>query len=97
MVDVRDDGELRQGTTGSDIRKFGRKEIEKPRNVTSFDPPNRMVIQYEQPSDDGGILVPRKRRRHPRYLRHAPQTQRFWRLLDLPGERNESRTEERRR
>lgn len=64
LVDVRDDGELRQGTTGSDIRRFGaqgdRDALERHavRPAQSDGHPVLTAI-----SDDGGILVPGKRRR----------------------------------
>ena len=49
LVDVAYDGELSEGSTGSDTRKMGRKEIVMPWRITSFDPPNRLVVEYERP------------------------------------------------
>jgi hypothetical protein len=49
LVDVTYDGELAEGTTGVDTRKLGRKEILMPWEVTTFDPPNRVVFEYGPP------------------------------------------------
>jgi uncharacterized protein YndB with AHSA1/START domain len=49
LVDVIYDGELAEGTTGTDIRKVGRKEIVMPWTVTAFDPPNRVVFESTAP------------------------------------------------
>jgi uncharacterized protein YndB with AHSA1/START domain len=49
VVDVSYDGELKEGSTGADTRKVGRKEIVMPWRVTSFDPPSQMVVEYERP------------------------------------------------
>lgn len=49
LVDVTYDGELAKGTTGTDIRKVGRKEIVMPWTVTAFDPPNRVVFESTAP------------------------------------------------
>ena len=49
VVDVSYDGELSEGSTGADTRKMGRKEIVMPWRITSFDPPSRVVIEYEAP------------------------------------------------
>jgi hypothetical protein len=49
VVDVSYDGELSEGSTGSDTRRMGRKEIVMPWRITSFDPPSHVVIEYERP------------------------------------------------
>ena len=49
VVDVTYDGQLGKGTTGSDIRRFGRKEMVMPWKVVSFASPDGMTIQYERP------------------------------------------------
>ena len=82
LVDVMYDGELAEGTTGSDTRKMGRKEIVMPWRVTSFDSPNRLVIAYERPfpmtaefsfqAREGGTRVTCATQLRPRG---------FWRLL----------------
>lgn len=49
VIDVRYEGEITLGSTGSDTRKLGRKEVVMPWKVTAFDPPSRLVIEYEKP------------------------------------------------
>jgi hypothetical protein len=49
FVDVIYDGELAEGTTGTDIRRVGRKEIVMPWTVTAFDPPNRVAFESTAP------------------------------------------------
>jgi hypothetical protein len=49
FVDVIYDGELAEGTTGTDIRRVGRKEIVMPWTVTAFDPPNRVAFESRAP------------------------------------------------
>jgi uncharacterized protein YndB with AHSA1/START domain len=49
VVDVTYDGELAEGSTGTDVRTMGRKEIVMPWVVTSFDAPQRLALAYEQP------------------------------------------------
>ncbi len=49
LVDVSYKGPLRQGATGADTRKMGRKEIVMPWRVTDFDPPNRVVVEFSSP------------------------------------------------
>ena len=49
VVDVSYHGELAHGTTGSDTRTMGRKELVMPWRVTTFDEPSRVTLSYEQP------------------------------------------------
>ena len=49
VVDVTYDGELAEGSTGSDTRRMGRKELVMPWRVTTFAAPNRLAMSYEQP------------------------------------------------
>jgi uncharacterized protein YndB with AHSA1/START domain len=82
LVDVTYDGELAEGSTGSDTRRMGRKEIVMPWRITSFDPPNRLVVEYERPfpitaeftfrASEGGTRVTCAMDLRPRG---------FWRLL----------------
>jgi hypothetical protein len=48
VVDVRYDADdLRLGTTGVDVRRMGRsREIEMPWEVTAYEPPDRLVLEY---------------------------------------------------
>lgn len=82
LVDVSYDGELARGTTGSDTRTMGRKQIVMPWRVTDFEPPKRLALSYEQPfpidaafvfeAGDGGTQVT--------CVTHL-RPQGFWRLL----------------
>ncbi|MGH3119363.1 MAG: SRPBCC family protein [Gaiellales bacterium] len=49
VVDVTYDGDLREGTTGKDVRRMGRKEIVMPWTVTAYDAPRRIVFEYGAP------------------------------------------------
>jgi uncharacterized protein YndB with AHSA1/START domain len=49
LVAVTYDGDLAQGTTGTDTRKMGRKEIVMPWTVTVYEPPERIVFEYGRP------------------------------------------------
>lgn len=49
LVEVRHDGDLRKGATGTDVRTMGRKQIEIPWTVSSFDPPHQMVLEFGAP------------------------------------------------
>ena len=47
VVDVRyDDRELHAGSRGVDIRRMGRRQLEMPWTVTSYEPPTRLVLEY---------------------------------------------------
>jgi hypothetical protein len=47
VVDVRyDDRELQAGSTGVDVRRLGRRQLEMPWTVTSYEPPGRLVLEY---------------------------------------------------
>jgi hypothetical protein len=37
------------GATGVDIRRMGRRQLEMPWTVTSYEPPERLVIEYGGP------------------------------------------------
>jgi uncharacterized protein YndB with AHSA1/START domain len=49
LVEVRYDGDVRKGATGTDVRTMGRKRVEMPWTVTSFDPPREVVFEYGPP------------------------------------------------
>lgn len=49
LIEVRHDGNLRQGAEGVDVRLMGRKPVEMPWKVTTYEPPNRVVFQYQDP------------------------------------------------
>lgn len=49
LVEVRHDGDLRPGATGTDVRTMGRKQVDMPWTVTLFDPPRHMVFTYGGP------------------------------------------------
>jgi uncharacterized protein YndB with AHSA1/START domain len=82
LVDVTYDGDLARGTTGTDIRKMGRKEMVMPWTVTTYDRPSRIVFEYGSPfpataefsfnTTEAGTLVTCSTELRPRGL---------WRLL----------------
>jgi uncharacterized protein YndB with AHSA1/START domain len=49
LADVSYDGVLAEGTTGSDTRKMGRKEMVMPWTVTAFEAPSRVAFEYGAP------------------------------------------------
>ncbi|MCA1705492.1 MAG: SRPBCC family protein, partial [Actinobacteria bacterium] len=49
LVDVTYDGDLKAGSTGTDLRKMGRKEITMPWTVTAYERPDRIVLEYGPP------------------------------------------------
>lgn len=49
LVAVTYDGDLTEGTTGTDTRKMGGKEIIMPWTVTAYEPPQRIVFEYGRP------------------------------------------------
>jgi uncharacterized protein YndB with AHSA1/START domain len=49
LIEIRHDGDLRTGATGTDVRTMGRKQVEMPWTVTAFAPPCKMVFEYGPP------------------------------------------------
>jgi uncharacterized protein YndB with AHSA1/START domain len=49
LVDVTYNGDLTEGTTGSDTRKMGGKTIVMPWTVSSYQRPDRIVFEYGRP------------------------------------------------
>jgi uncharacterized protein YndB with AHSA1/START domain len=49
VIEVRYDGELAAGSTGADVRRFGKRTIEMPWKVTAFERPERIVFEYGPP------------------------------------------------
>lgn len=49
LVEVTYDGELAEGTTGTDVRRMGRKDLAMPWQVTVFAPPSKLVVEYGAP------------------------------------------------
>ena len=49
LVDVTYDGDLTEGSTGTDTRRMGRKVVVMPWVVTAYERPERIVFEYGRP------------------------------------------------
>lgn len=49
LVEVRHNGPLAEGATGTDVRVMGGKQVEMPWRITSFDRPSVVAMAYQKP------------------------------------------------